>query len=46
MACGRQAEGNLNKCLTLDLWKAGEEVYKELEFRSWYCGRQGGEKFK
>ena len=28
------------------LWKAGEEsVNKELEFRSWHCGRQGG-KFK
>ena len=26
------------------LWKAGgESVNKELGFRSWHCGRQGGE---
>ena len=25
------------------LWKArGRSVNKELEFRSWHCGRQGG----
>ena len=37
------------KCLTLDhgiVEGRGGSVNKELEFRSWYCGRQGGEKFK
>ena len=51
---GRQG-GNLNKepC-PLPMWSndhgivegRGGSVNKELEFRSWYCGRQGGEKFK
>ena len=29
------------------LWKAGDEIEnKELEFRSWHCGRQAGGSFK
>ena len=33
-------EGSLTNCVGAVVWKA-----RELDFRSWYCGRQGG-KFK
>ena len=48
MALWKASGGSYKKCLTLDhgiVEGRGGSVNKELEFRSWHCGRQGG-KFK
>ena len=48
MVEGKRREVEI-KCLAFDhgiVEGRGGSVNKELEFRSWYCGRQGGEKFK
>ena len=45
---GKRREVEIKR-LTLDhgiVEGRGGSVNKELEFRSWYCGRQGVEKFK